>query len=155
MFARAKNRETAVVPVSSMAEERAWLAANPCRCGGVWSMVAQVSADPRRPGHLLDRVDVVCRDCGGGRRVLFEIDEASTDYQDEIWELEVSARYEAAALSHEEWKVRAGRAFAMLICPCGSDLEPADGRDGAGGLSVAHFRCPACDHETSRLLLNA
>ncbi len=144
-----------VVAVPAMATARAWLAANPCACGAAWTILAHVSVPPRREGWALDRVDVACASCGRTRRVLFELDESSQEYRDELWEENEILVYEEGLVRNREWYAHLGRCVQNLLCPCGLALELIGPWTGPAHGALGVLRCPTCDYEERRLLLVA
>ncbi|QRK10759.1 hypothetical protein JQX13_12205 [Archangium violaceum] len=73
------------IPVAAVSEEYAWLRDSPCACGGAWSLVRQTrGSSPGLPEHLkLDRLQVICNDCGRESVFLFQVDTHSPQYLEE------------------------------------------------------------------------
>ena len=61
------------VPVNSVSDEHAYIAAHPCpTCGGRWRLRVQALLKGAQGRHY-DRVDAICRQCGCRRTFLFDI----------------------------------------------------------------------------------
>ncbi len=61
------------VVVTSIAEEYAYLTAQPCSsCAGPWQVERQALVKDEQ-GTLVDQIDVICRRCGASCSFLFDV----------------------------------------------------------------------------------